>query len=77
MPVELRMEVYNNVEKAVTKINSKEKKCKKAKWLYEDALKIAEEKKKGKQERERYAQLNVFKEEWVIGWIWWYYKDDI
>ena len=43
MPVELRMEVYNNVEKAVTKINSKEKKCKKAKWLSKEVLQIVEE----------------------------------
>ena len=43
MPVELRMEVYNNVEKAVTKITSKEKKCKKAKWLSKEVLQIVEE----------------------------------
>ena len=43
MPVELRMEVCNNVEKAVTKITSKEKKCKKAKWLSKEVLQIVEE----------------------------------
>ena len=42
----------------------KEKKCKKAKWLSEEALQIAEkrrkkEKKKSKGERERYTQLNA------------------
>ena len=77
VPEELWTEVCDIVQETGIKTIPKKKKCKKAKWLYEDALKIAEEKKKGKQERERYAQLNVFKEEWVIGWIWWYYKDDI
>ena len=38
-----------------------EKKCKKAKWLSEEALQIAEERReeKGKGERERYMQLNA------------------
>ena len=37
------------------------KKCKKAKWLSEEALQIAEERReaKGKGERERYIQLNA------------------
>ena len=45
----------------MTKIIPKEKKCKKAKWLFEEALKIAEERKeaKGKGERERCTQLNA------------------
>ena len=39
----------------------KKKKCKKAKWLSEEALQIAGEKKrnKGKGEKERYAHLNA------------------
>ena len=39
----------------------KKKKCKKAKWLPEEALQIAKERRKvkGKRERERYIQLNV------------------
>ena len=39
----------------------KRKKCKKAKWLFEGALQIAEKRRetKGKGERERYAQLNA------------------
>ena len=55
------MEVCNLVQETVTKIIPKEKKCKKAKWLFEEALKIAEERKevKGKGERERYTQLNA------------------
>ena len=39
----------------------KKKKCKKAKWLSEEALQIAEERReaKSKGERERYTQLNA------------------
>ena len=39
----------------------KEKKCQKAKWLSEEALQIAEERRevKSKGERERYSQLNA------------------
>ena len=36
------MEVHNIVQEAVTKTITKEKKCKKAKWLPEEALQIAE-----------------------------------
>ena len=45
----------------MTKTFPKEKKCKKAKWLSEEALQIAEERKevKGKGERERYTWLNA------------------
>ena len=55
------MEVHNIVQEAVTKTIPKKKKCKKAKWLSEEALQIAEEKKevKGKGERERYTWLNA------------------
>ena len=51
------MEVHNFVQKAVTKTITKKKKCKKAKWLPEEALQIAEERRevKGKGERERYT----------------------
>ena len=54
------MEVCNIVQQAVTKIILKKIKCKKAKWLSEEASQIAEERRemKGKGERERYAQLN-------------------
>ena len=55
------MEVHNTVQEAVTKTIPKKKKCKKAKWLSEEALQIAEERRerKGKGERERYTQLNA------------------
>ena len=43
----------------MTKTIPKEKKCKKAKWLFGEALQIAEERRevKGKEEREKYTQL--------------------
>ena len=45
----------------MTKTIPKKRKCKKAKWLYEEALQISEERReaKGKGERERCTQLNA------------------
>ena len=44
----------------VTNTTAKKKKCKKAKWLSEEALQIAEKTEvKGQGERERYTQLNA------------------
>ena len=45
VPEELWTEVYNTVQEAVNKTIPKKKKCKKAKWLSEEALQIAEERK--------------------------------
>ena len=61
VPEELWTEVQNIVQTAVTKTIPEKKKCKKAKWLSEEALKIAEERteEEGKGERERYTQLNA------------------
>ena len=61
VPEELWMEVYDIVQKAVIKTISKKKKCKKAKWLSEEALQIAEKirEAKGKGEKERYKHLNA------------------
>ena len=61
VPEELWTEVCNTVQEAETKTIPKKKKCKKAKWLSEEALKIAEERRKvnGKGEWERYMQLNA------------------
>ena len=57
---ELWMEVCNTVREAVTKTIPKKKKCKKVKWLSEEALQIAEKRKaKGKGEKERYNHLNT------------------
>ena len=54
------MEIHNIVQKTVTKTITKKKKCKKAKWLYEEALQIAEKREiKGKGKGERYTQLNA------------------
>ena len=44
VPEELWMEVCNSVQKAVIKTIPNKKKCKKAKWLSEEALQIAEAK---------------------------------
>ena len=56
MPDELWMEVRNIVQWVVNKTIPKKKKCKKAKWLSEKALQIAEKRRKvkGKREKERY-----------------------
>ena len=60
VPEELWMEVHNIVQEAVAKIISKEKKCKKTKWLSEEALQIAENREaKDKGEKERYIHLNA------------------
>ena len=55
------MEVRDIVQEAVIKIIPKKKKCKKAKWLSEEALQIAEKRReaKGKWEKERYIHLNA------------------
>ena len=55
------MEVRDIVQKAVIKTISRKNKCKKAKWLSEEALLIHEERReaKGKGEKERYIQLNA------------------
>ena len=55
MPEELWMEVYDIVQEAVIKTIPKKKKCKKAKWLSEEALQIAEKRReaKGKGEKEK------------------------
>ena len=61
MPEELWTEVHDIVQKAVIKTIPKKKKYKKAKWLSEEALKMAEKRKeaKGKGEKERYTHLNA------------------
>ena len=51
MPEELWMEVHNTVKKVVIKTIPKKKKCKKAKWLFEQALQIAEKRRHKRQRR--------------------------
>ena len=61
VPEELWTEVRDIVQKAVIKAITKQKKCKKAKWLSEEALQIAVKRReaKGKGEKERYKHLNA------------------
>ena len=61
MPEELWTEVHDIVQQAVIKTIPKKKKSKKAKWLFEEALQIAEKRResKGKGEKERYKHLNA------------------
>ena len=55
------MEVHDIVQEVVIKTIPKKKKCKKAKWLSEEALQIAMKRRevKGKGEMERYTHLNA------------------
>ena len=61
MPEELWTEVHAIVWEAVINTILKKKKCKKAKWLSEEALQIAVKRRevKGKGEMERYTHLNA------------------
>ena len=61
LPEQLWTEVSDIVRKAGIKTICKKKKCKKAKWLSEEALQIAMNRReaKGKGEKERYIHLNA------------------
>ena len=61
MPDELWMEVRDIVQETGIKTIPKKKNCKKAKWLSEEALQIAERRReaKGKGEKEKYTHLNA------------------
>ena len=61
---ELWMEDHDIVQEAVIKTISKKKKCKKAKWLSEEALQTAMKRReaKGKGEKERYTRMQSSKE---------------
>ena len=60
VPEDLGTEVHDIVQEAVTKTMPKKKTCKKAKWLSEESLQIAEKRgTKGKRERKRHAELNA------------------
>ena len=61
VPDELWTEVHDIVQEAVIKTIPKKNKCKKAKYLSEDASQIAEKRRevKGKGEKERYPHLNA------------------
>ena len=49
VPEELWAEVCNIVQEMVTKITPKKNKCKKAKWLSEEVLQIAEKRREAKE----------------------------
>ena len=61
MPEELWIEVCDIVQEAVIKTIPKEKKGKKAKWLFKEALQIAVKRRQaeGKEEMERYTHLTA------------------
>ena len=61
VPEDLLMEVHDIVQETGIKTNPKKKKCKKARWLSEEALQIAVKRKevKSKGEKERYTHLNA------------------
>ena len=60
-PEELWAEVHDIVQETGIKTNLKKNKCKKAKWLSEEGLKIVEKKRevKSKGEKERYTHLSA------------------
>ena len=61
MPKELWTEICDIVQEVLIKYIPKKKKCKKAKWLLEENLEIADKirEAKGKREKERYTHLNA------------------
>ena len=61
LPEELWTELHNIVQEVVIKTIPKKKRCKKATWLSEEALQIAEKTREvqGKGEKERYIHLNA------------------
>ena len=61
VPEELWTQVRDTLQEAGIRTIPKKKKCKKAKWLSEKALQIAQKKReqKGKREKERYTHLNA------------------
>ena len=61
VPEELWMEVRDTVLEAGIKTIPKKKKCKKAKWLSEEALQVTEKRReaKGKEEKEIYTHWNA------------------
>ena len=58
MPEELWTEVHDTVQEALIKTIPKKKKCKKAKWLPDEALQIAEERREAKA-KEKKKDLSI------------------
>ena len=61
VPEELWTEVHDDVQEAVIKTIPKKKKCRKSKWLSEEALEIAVKRRevKSKGEKQRYTHINA------------------
>ena len=59
MPEELWTEVHDIVQEMIIKTIPKEKECKKAKWLCEEALQIAEKRRKAKGKGEKVQAYSV------------------
>ena len=61
VPEELRIEIRDIIQEAVIKTIPEKNKCRKAKWLSEEALKTAMKRReaKGRREKERYTHLNA------------------
>ena len=59
VPEELWTEIHDIVQEAVIKTIPKKKKCKKAKWLSDEALQIAEKRSESQRRKERYVHLNA------------------
>ena len=59
VPDGLWMEVHDIAQETGIKIIPKKKKCKKAKWLSEEALQIAVKRSEEQREKERYTHLNA------------------
>ena len=60
MPEELWTEVHDIVEEAEFKTTPKEKKCKKAKWLSEEALQIVEKRRERSKMQRRKGKIYPF-----------------
>ena len=59
MPEELWTEVHDTVQETGIKTIPKKKKCKKAKWLSEEALQIAEKRSKKAKEKRKYIPISM------------------
>ena len=59
MPEELWMEVHDTVQEEVIKTIPKKKKCKKAKWLSEQALQIGEKRREVKKAKEKMKDIPI------------------
>ena len=60
MPEELWTKVHNIAQEAVTKTDPKKKKCKKAKWLSEEALQILVKRREAKGKGEKKGKIYPF-----------------